>query len=162
MTHGPLQWLHESQTVATRVSKPCSALLVSAGNTSVVLFFSCSVSVFVACFLNAAHVLSNWCRCFLNLLVFRLFASVFFSCCSFAPVSHHTLVLQTSLRNSFLTAKWDLVLNPKGLHLLKMSGFNGGIWTTNILIPFETYIFHHLSLLNQTMSLQQAALWCCT
>ncbi len=30
MTHGPLQQLHESQTMATNMSKPCSALLVLA------------------------------------------------------------------------------------------------------------------------------------
>ncbi len=48
------------------------------------------VSVFAVHFLNAVHVLSNQWRCFLNLLVFHLFACVFLSCCLFALVNHRS------------------------------------------------------------------------
>ncbi len=90
MTQGPLQQFHESQTVATSMSKLC------------VVFCICSISGFAVRFLNAVHVLSNWWRCFLNLLVLHLFPCVYLSCCAFAPVGDHKslarmLVLEMSL-----------------------------------------------------------------
>ena len=48
-----------------------------------ITFFKCVV-LWSARFLNAAHVLSNWWRCFLNLFVFCLFACVILSCSAVA------------------------------------------------------------------------------
>ncbi len=42
--------------------------------------------VFAACFLNAARVVKNW--CFLNLLVFCLFARVFVNCSALTSQGH--------------------------------------------------------------------------
>jgi len=49
------------------------------------------VSYLVALWVFAAHVLSNW-RCFLNLLVFFLFACVFFSGIALSSLGHHKIL----------------------------------------------------------------------
>ena len=65
------------------------------------VFLMCRVVVFAACFLNAAHVLSNWWRCFLNLLVFCLIACVFLSCSAVSSQGHRRSALYSTKKTAY-------------------------------------------------------------
>ena len=57
----------------------------------IVLVLQC-VYVSASRYLNAVHVLSNWWKCFLNLVVFCLFACVFLSWFALSSQGHSSLV----------------------------------------------------------------------
>ena len=73
-------------------------------------FLMCCVGVFAARFLDAAHVLAKWWRCFLNLLVFFLFACVFLICSAVSSQGHRTTVFQQPLSTQYLPWLFRLLI----------------------------------------------------
>ncbi len=100
-----------------------------------VVLWAFSVQFFIwLCCEHLQHLLSNWWRCFLDLLVLFLFAHVFWSCSALSSLGHHT--------------KWFIILFFTANLLVHMDG----LWLTNLLItlftsaPFLGQLYVSLSL----------------
>ncbi len=99
------------------------------------------------------HVLSNWWRCFLNLLVCCLFEWIFLSCCAFALVGYWSLLL--NFKDPILWTLWFYILRnnhqllqARGAHnswqhFCSASSRQSKGWTwKHIIVILPAYIYY--------------------